>query len=312
MTKNEATNLNEQMKELEKLEMEKKLKNQPSAGGQAKKPESTSFASKFSLDSLGLLSKSSAPSSVAGAATASNPGANDSEMTANASANFQAFKDMFTNANDEFEREWQSAFASNEPVSSANTSANAEANLSPTQTEFGFFTSAGMTLTSASSSAGAQPSLFATQDLLKPMSPESLSTNKSATEPNQALPAANKQSTTAKVSSFTISLCICINPDELRPCLLEPGGLVQSICRAGSAQEPRRHWSERGNGRGAQLLTCDTLKLDELKELHQVSSSSVGQWDWLAKMFFNRGLTTKQQEYPFLAATITFSIYECK
>lgn len=190
MTRNEATNLNEQMKELEKLEMEKKLKNSSQPAG-SKKPESTSssFASKFSLDSFGLSSKSSATA----ASAASNPQSTDSaEMTANASANFQAFKDMFTNANDEFEREWQSAFTSGNAEATSN--AAAVANLSPSQTEFGFFTSAG-----AQSS-----SLFAAaQELMKPMSPESLSSKSAAAaeppnQPTQPLAAANKQSTTAK------------------------------------------------------------------------------------------------------------------
>lgn len=185
MTRNEATTLNEQMQELEKLEMEKKLKNSAQAKNQpAKKPESSSssFASKFSLDGLGLLSKPSASS------------AGELEPTSNASANLQAFKDLFTNANDEFEREWQSAFASNETSGTVAGASAADANLSPSQTEFGFFTSA---------AAGSEPSLFATHDLLKPLSPESLTSSKpaaaTAAEASQP-PPANKQSTTSKVS----------------------------------------------------------------------------------------------------------------
>ncbi len=134
MTLNEASNLNEQLKELEQLELEKKKRND--------KFQISDNSKKMDLNSLlggsvGGLIKSNPMK------TSNNDLIDiDSERASNVSAlnnNLKAFNDLINHANDEFEKEWESAFAS-KPLSATNDNHKLESPAA--DLEFGFFMSA--------------------------------------------------------------------------------------------------------------------------------------------------------------------------
>ena len=138
MTLNEASNLNEQLKELEQLEMEKKQRND--------KFQITDNSKKMDLNSLlggsvGGLIKSNPIKS-----TNNDLIDIDLERASNMSAlqnNLKAFNDLISHANDEFEKEWESAFtqSTSKHLSTANDSNNKVESPSA-DTDFGFFMSA--------------------------------------------------------------------------------------------------------------------------------------------------------------------------
>lgn len=138
MTLTEATSLNEQMKELEQLELEKR---QRVNNNQQDKSPSSSLFSFVNMSNK----KSDDTSSLLGAlGSTSDDLISLGQMQ---SSGMLSFSDLLNNTSDEFEREWQSAFASSASVNLENESRA----LSPSQTdqtEFGLFTSAGPELSS--------------------------------------------------------------------------------------------------------------------------------------------------------------------
>jgi hypothetical protein len=165
MTMKEADTLSEQMKELEKLEMEKRQRQQGAyatvGGGIGAPPQSahasgvlgTASAAAASLFSAKFPFVKNSTSSTTGGAKSSNLedllGLEvDTLAKPTSSGNMQLFSDLLTNASDEFEREWQSAFSSTPASQLPSTSAasGSGAPLSPTLSaagdEFGFFVSA--------------------------------------------------------------------------------------------------------------------------------------------------------------------------
>ena len=121
MTLNEANNLNEQLKELEQIEMEKKHKN--SGGENVKKsPIGAQLASSL----FGLSNNSQASGS---ASPTLKPGG----------FNLSSFADILNNAGNEFEREWEAAFTTTNNNKSDNHGENA--NPTTSTNDINFFTS---------------------------------------------------------------------------------------------------------------------------------------------------------------------------
>ena len=132
MTLNEANELNEQLKELEQIEMEKKHRNHNST----------------TTDNTEKLKKSPGSqlaSSLFGLGTTSNATLLPSTFSSNPNGGFSlnSFAEILSNAGNEFEREWESAFAND--ASKTSKIDNDTAALSPTSlantNEFDFFAS---------------------------------------------------------------------------------------------------------------------------------------------------------------------------
>lgn len=115
MTKNEADDLSEQLKELELLEKEKKNRNQTTKNSQqlsARSEELTNKLTEFgAFISNPVTSKPETESLV------------DLDMGINQQANFQTFNDILNNASNEFEKEWNSAFLNNQLNNNTNSTA---------------------------------------------------------------------------------------------------------------------------------------------------------------------------------------------
>lgn len=183
MTMAEETRLSEQLKELEQLEAEKRQRLNAAlaaaSGGKDKSPlVPTTASGLFSFmkksTSITAASASAASSSGATAAGAETTSSKQDlfELMSGQSGVSGMFRstitDLFTNANDEFEREWQSVFGQHQQQQQQQTSHKPEQahdtdtvnNVSPSHTEFSLFTSGGdlahKDLTAISSSSTSQ------------------------------------------------------------------------------------------------------------------------------------------------------------
>jgi hypothetical protein len=136
MTLNEANNLNEQLKELEQLEMEKKQRHDKlQLSNNCKKNDLNSLLG----ESVGGLLKSN---------TIKNTNNDlidvDLERATNVMCpnNLKVFNDLINHANDEFEKEWESAFATTSKPPSSTNDDNSKVESPGADTDFGFFMSA--------------------------------------------------------------------------------------------------------------------------------------------------------------------------
>ena len=163
MTLTEATTLNEQLKELEQIEQEKKHRNTPASQQQAdaKKSPGSHLASAL----FGLTSSNTNTSSKSAQLLPESP----SLGVVASGFNLNSFADILSNAGNEFEREWESAFSNNTAQNNSQQATSAHeqhsgtstnATLSPSN-EFNFF--------SEDATASAGNSLFTAdfKDLLK-------------------------------------------------------------------------------------------------------------------------------------------------
>ncbi len=137
MTLNEAGQLNEQLKELEQLEQEKRQRILSSAKMTSSQHQPAKVGQTIDFNSL-FGSGQKQPANTAESASASTSAATSQTMRG-------AFNELINNANQEFEKEWESWGAS---TAVALDQSNQD-------DEFGFFMSAATTST-ASSSAGLQ------------------------------------------------------------------------------------------------------------------------------------------------------------
>jgi hypothetical protein len=232
MTIKEADTLNEQLKELEKLEMEKKQRQlgaNPAASAAATSAQSNQsgmlntaaslFSAKFpfgnkSSTTVGSSSNKSttAAATAAAAATASSNLQDllglEADMLAKQtpSGNLQLFNDLLTNASDEFDREWQSAFSSSTSTTTTMSSTSqmpttttgwTTAPLSPTQNaagdDFGFFVSAqDMMPTKQSAAAAAATSATDSLTDLTSLFPSRLLTDNNSTNSKKTLDESTK------------------------------------------------------------------------------------------------------------------------
>lgn len=164
MTLNEASNLNEQLKELEQIELEKKQRTTTTTtnnNNNNKTSANENKNTKKAIDLFALFGNLSSSSSNSGAIKTSDqvmasspPPADTSSLELDRTSNinlfknnFKSFNDLISNANDEFEKEWESAFKSSSTTKPANSSSSQaiKSNESPTHdatSEFGMFMSA--------------------------------------------------------------------------------------------------------------------------------------------------------------------------
>ena len=157
MTLAEETRLSEQMRELEQLEAEKRQRMAPSntalTATSAKEKEkqvpstasglfsfmkkSTTAESTPKQDLFEIMGAAGVGSAASGSQSSSGLGG---------LANLRSINELFSNANDEFEREWQSVFgghnAASHPTTTNNNQPPHDGTISPTNTEFSLFSNA--------------------------------------------------------------------------------------------------------------------------------------------------------------------------
>lgn len=156
MTLAEETRLSEQMRELEQLEAEKRQRMAPSntaltaTSAKEKEKQVPSTASGlFSFMKKSTTAESSPKQDlfeIMGAAGGAASGSQSSSGLGGL-ANLRSINELFSNANDEFEREWQSVFgghhaASHPTTTTSNNQPPHDGTISPTNTEFSLFSSA--------------------------------------------------------------------------------------------------------------------------------------------------------------------------
>ena len=156
MTMAEETRLSEQMRELEQLEAEKRQRMAPSNTASSAKEKDKQVPSTasglFSFMKKSTTAESSPKQDlfeIMGAASSASSGSQSSSGVLGGLANLRSINELFSNANDEFEREWQSVFgggnhaASSHPTTtSTNNQPPHDGTISPTNTEFSLFASA--------------------------------------------------------------------------------------------------------------------------------------------------------------------------
>lgn len=158
MTLAEETRLTEQMKELEQLEAEKRQRITGASPASSTGPANLLNKEKSPLiptTASGLFSfmKKSSPAS---AETSSKQDlfellgntTGQSDPNGIGSSTLKSINDLFSNANDEFEREWQSVFQGQAQIQQSpsqlqNQSADGDATISPSNTEFSLFMTSG-------------------------------------------------------------------------------------------------------------------------------------------------------------------------
>ena len=151
MTLKEGSTLKEELKELELLELEKSKRN-------SKEPKLSSSTSLFG----GAPTKSTSQSSNESPLATANQ-LIDLEMTSSSDQfNLKSFKELISNSNNEFEREWQSVFVGGS-ASSSLQSQNEASTLSPSNEDFGFFVTANVQDPSALTEDNFFNSLFPSQ-----------------------------------------------------------------------------------------------------------------------------------------------------
>ena len=194
MTLNEAHSINEQLKELEQLEEEKKKRNNANNNSSKDKSESIKLLndSKFTFDfNAASISKIFARNTTETSATPPTITKSPDNLVdlefdnlANSSQSpnvLKSFKDLLNSKNDEFEREWQSAFSSTSSTQQQEQ----------TNDEFGNFVTATPPI-SGSNSHNEIQSLFTTQSLLKDQHQQF--ENKPLLKPNENEKQANSKS----------------------------------------------------------------------------------------------------------------------
>lgn len=143
MTLTEANSLNEQLKELEQLEQEKK---QRTANNQQADKSPSSLLFSFVNSSTGKKSTENQSQSLfSGLGSIPKSTSNDllglDSLNPNmTSLNLKSFNDLLNNTSDEFEREWNSAFATSTASNDSNPLSPVKTDL--TDNDFGFFQSA--------------------------------------------------------------------------------------------------------------------------------------------------------------------------
>jgi hypothetical protein len=155
MTLAEETRLSEQMRELEQLEAEKRQRMAPSntaSSAKEKEKQVPSTASGlFSFMKKSTTAESSPKQDlfeIMGAAGVTASGSQSSSGALGGLANLRSINELFSNANDEFEREWQSVFGGHHAASHPTTTTSTnnqpphDGTISPTNTEFSLFASA--------------------------------------------------------------------------------------------------------------------------------------------------------------------------
>lgn len=157
MTLAEETRLSEQMRELEQLEAEKRQRMAPSntaltaTSTKEKEKQVPSTASGlFSFMKKSTTAESTPKQDlfeIMGAAgVGSAASGSQSSSGLGGLANLRSINELFSNANDEFEREWQSVFgghnAASHPTTTNNNQPPHDGTISPTNTEFSLFSNA--------------------------------------------------------------------------------------------------------------------------------------------------------------------------
>lgn len=132
MTLNEASELDEQLKELELLEADKKNRSIANASTNQKVNELSNKLSEFGAFVTSSLTSAEPTSTAGGDLVSLNVG--EQQM-----GGLQAFKEILSNASDEFEREWQSAFTQHKPVSGIDSVSQQQSDLMDPSEHFAFF-----------------------------------------------------------------------------------------------------------------------------------------------------------------------------
>ncbi len=178
LTLKEQDTISEQLRELEQLEEEKKKRNSGNISNRKEKSDSIKLLndSKLTFDfSAASISKvfsrtvannptTEILATVNSSSTNSNNNTGDlTDLDFTQSPNvFKTFNDLLINTNDEFEREWQSAFTSTNSI----IKEKGDLPVSSSQDEFGTFVTAAPSLANPSSSSESK-SLFSYESLLK-------------------------------------------------------------------------------------------------------------------------------------------------
>ena len=178
LTLKEQDKISEQLRELEQLEEEKKKRNSGNISNRKEKSDSIKLLndSKLTFDfSAASISKvfsrtvannptTEILATVNSSSTNSNNNTGDlTDLDFTQSPNvFKTFNDLLINTNDEFEREWQSAFTSTNSI----IKEKGDLPVSSSQDEFGTFVTAAPSLANPSSSSESK-SLFSYESLLK-------------------------------------------------------------------------------------------------------------------------------------------------
>lgn len=181
LTLKEQDTISEQLRELEQLEEEKKKRNAGNNSNRKEKSDSIKLLneSKLTFDfSAASISKvfsrtaannptaeimATANSSISNSINANKSDLADLDFTQSPNVS-KTFNDLLINTNDEFEREWQSAFTSTNI--SNKTNGKSEIPVSSSQDEFGMFVTATPPLVNSGSSSEIK-SLFSYESLLK-------------------------------------------------------------------------------------------------------------------------------------------------
>ncbi len=178
LTLKEQDTISEQLRELEQLEEEKKKRNSGNISNRKEKSDSIKLLndSKLTFDfSAASISKvfsrtvannptTEILATVNSSSTNSNNNTGDlTDLDFTQSPNvFKTFNDLLINTNDEFEREWQSAFTSTNSI----IKEKGDLPVSSSQDEFGTFVTAAPSLANPGSSSESK-SLFSYESLLK-------------------------------------------------------------------------------------------------------------------------------------------------